>query len=171
MDLIDALPGRITQLMFRTGLRKRQVRGAVLTLIRQGRARYFRGRVIPITQETTMQNRECDRCGDSRLVTLFDVDNGIGGTMDADEQPCPECEPKITIVPPPAEHVKAARIRNAVESSHPAYNLLGLVDDGQIEHDEAVDAYWATWQSKLHRPLVDVAADELVWGNQATRKV
>lgn len=34
----------------------------------------------------------CDRCGDTGLVTLKGVPNGIGFEMDADDQPCPECQ-------------------------------------------------------------------------------
>jgi hypothetical protein len=34
---------------------------------------------------------QCERCNDTQVVTLFDVDVGGGFQGDADEQPCPEC--------------------------------------------------------------------------------
>lgn len=43
------LPGRITQLAYRVGCKRMQVRGAALTLIRRGEARYFRGRLVAVT--------------------------------------------------------------------------------------------------------------------------
>ncbi len=46
--LREHLPGRITQLAWRAGCRRAQARGAVLTLIRRGEARYFRGRVVNV---------------------------------------------------------------------------------------------------------------------------
>lgn len=44
--LLDHLPGRVTQVAWRAGVRVAQVRGAALTLIRRGEARYFRGRLV-----------------------------------------------------------------------------------------------------------------------------
>lgn len=48
-QLLEVLPGRVTQLAWRIGARRAQIRGAVLTLIRQGRARYYRGRIVAVT--------------------------------------------------------------------------------------------------------------------------
>ncbi len=46
--LLEHLPGRITQLAWRAGCRRAQARGAALTLIRRGQARYYRGRLIEL---------------------------------------------------------------------------------------------------------------------------
>jgi hypothetical protein len=42
------LPGRVTQIAWRAGLRRMQVRGAALTLIRRGEARWYRGRLVAV---------------------------------------------------------------------------------------------------------------------------
>lgn len=47
--ILPHLPGRITQLAWRIGCRPSQVRGAALTLIRRGEARYFRHRLVAIS--------------------------------------------------------------------------------------------------------------------------
>ena len=46
--ILEHLPGRITQLAWRAGCRRAQVRGAAIALIRRGQARYFRGRLVPL---------------------------------------------------------------------------------------------------------------------------
>ena len=45
--ILPHLPGRITQVAWRAGCRPSQARGAAITLIRRGLARYYRGRLVP----------------------------------------------------------------------------------------------------------------------------
>lgn len=46
--ILQHLPGRITQIAWRAGCRRAQVRGAALCLIKRGQARYYRGRLVPL---------------------------------------------------------------------------------------------------------------------------
>jgi hypothetical protein len=147
--LLPLLPGRVTQLQHRLaqpGVSRRQIRGAVLTLIRQGRARYFRGRVVALTTETTMNQMQSQMMQD-----------------DTDQRIAFETAPHEEIVSPATATVDIAA---ALDAPSPASALMLLVDAGTVEYEQASDAYYERFQPKHRRPLQDVARDEAAWGGR-----
>jgi hypothetical protein len=173
MTLVDALPGRITQLAFRTGLKRKQVRGAVLTLIRQGRARWFRGRVVPVTKEIAVNTlpTEAEVRATSHPEELPGHLDGLLAAREAAEIAAIAYPDMVRDTErAPITEVSRAELRykieRALDATSPATALMALVDAGHIEYEQASDAYYERFLPRHRRPLPDVVAEELTWGGR-----